>query len=60
MNKASTKTQADLKKIKEYLDQMQQVGEKQADLLRKRQQLLHENYEKSEKQELTWQLEDQI
>ena len=60
MNSSSTKTQADLKKIKESLDQMQVVGEKQADLLHKRQQLLQENYEKAEKQELTWQLEDQI
>jgi hypothetical protein len=53
MNNQSEKTQNDLTQIMELLQSMSAVGEKQAGLLQQRQQLLQDNFEQSEKLELT-------
>ena len=60
MNNQSEKTQNDLTQIMELLQSMSAVGEKQAGLLQQRQQLLQDNFEQSEKQELTNHLQAQI
>ena len=54
------KTEKDVKQIQDLLSSMATVGEKQAQLLIQRQQLLQENFEQTEKQELTNHLHSQI